>query len=194
MPDHISSVSKSCFLSIRDLRRIRNTLNFSTARTIATSLIHSKLDYCNSLSLNLPQSQLGRLQHILNFSSRALSKTPKFAHIIQTAPSQSSPLSQHLWIVNQAAACSKHFGVCNSSTRQVRSYHTDSRGVALAADREVHNFQTGNSFILQYNQFIYVKYCPTINQSALSDPLQNICWLLMLLKLFLLLVALDILP
>jgi len=27
MSDHISSVSKSCFLSIRDLRRIRNTLD-----------------------------------------------------------------------------------------------------------------------------------------------------------------------
>jgi len=64
MSDHISSVSKSCFLSIRDLQRIRN-LEFSTARTIATSLIHSKLDYRNSLFLNLPQSQLGRLQLIL---------------------------------------------------------------------------------------------------------------------------------
>jgi hypothetical protein len=49
MSDHISSVSKSCFLSIRDLRRIRNTLDHLTAQTIATSLIHSKLDYCNSL-------------------------------------------------------------------------------------------------------------------------------------------------
>jgi len=48
---------------------------------IATSLIHSKLDYCNSLFLNLPQSQLGHLQLILNSSARAVSKTPKFAHI-----------------------------------------------------------------------------------------------------------------
>jgi len=81
MSGHISSVSKSCFLSIRDLRRIRNTLDFSTARTIATFLIHSKLDYCNSLFINLPQSQLRRLQLILNSSARAVSKTPKFAHI-----------------------------------------------------------------------------------------------------------------
>jgi len=64
--DCISSVSKSCFLSICDLRRIRNTLDFSTARTIATSLMHSKLDYCNSPFFNLPQSQLGRLRLILN--------------------------------------------------------------------------------------------------------------------------------
>ena len=41
---HFSSVSKSCFLFICELRRIRNTLNFTTARTFATSLILTKLD------------------------------------------------------------------------------------------------------------------------------------------------------
>ena len=41
MSDHTFSVSKSCFMSIRDLRRIRNTLDSTTAKTIATSLIHS---------------------------------------------------------------------------------------------------------------------------------------------------------
>ena len=81
MSQHILSVSKSCFSSIRDLRRIRNTLDFTTAHTIATSLIHSKLDYCNSLFLNLPQAQLSRLQLILNSTARAVSKTPKFSHI-----------------------------------------------------------------------------------------------------------------
>jgi len=81
MSDHISSVSKSCFLSIRDLRRIRNTLDVTTARTIAISLIHYTLDCCNSLFLNFPQSHFGRLQLILNSSARAVSKTPKFAHI-----------------------------------------------------------------------------------------------------------------
>jgi len=73
MSDHISAVSKSCFLSIRALRRIRNTLDHTTAHTIATFLIHSKLDYYNSLFLNLPQSQVNRLQLILNSSARAVS-------------------------------------------------------------------------------------------------------------------------
>jgi len=48
--EHISSVSKSCLLSIRDLRQIWNTLDYSTVQTIAASLIHSKVDYYNSLS------------------------------------------------------------------------------------------------------------------------------------------------
>ena len=36
---------------------------------------------CNSLFLNLPQSQLNRLQLILNSTARAMSNTPKFSHI-----------------------------------------------------------------------------------------------------------------
>ena len=80
---HISSVSKSCFSSVRYLRRIRkrDTLDFTTAHTIATSLLHSKLYYCNSLFLNLPQSQLSRLQLILNSTARAVSNVPKLSHI-----------------------------------------------------------------------------------------------------------------
>ena len=78
---HISSVSKSCFLNIRDLRRIRNTLDHTTASTIATSLVHSKVDYCNSLLLNLPATQINRLQLVLNSAARAVTRTPKFHHI-----------------------------------------------------------------------------------------------------------------
>ena len=42
----VSAISKSCFHDIRDLRRklIRNTIDLTTACTIATSLIHSKVD------------------------------------------------------------------------------------------------------------------------------------------------------
>ena len=49
--DQISSVSKSCYYHIRhQLRCIRPYLDTKTASTIATSTVHSKLDYCNSLS------------------------------------------------------------------------------------------------------------------------------------------------
>ena len=51
---------------IRDLRSIRHTLHLKTASVIATSLVHSKLDYCNSLYLNLPQKQISRLQLLQN--------------------------------------------------------------------------------------------------------------------------------
>ena len=47
--DQISALSKSCCSHIRELRCIRPYLDFKTANTIATSIVHSKLDYCNSL-------------------------------------------------------------------------------------------------------------------------------------------------
>ena len=81
MSDHISAVSTSCLFHIRDLRRIRNTLDLNTAKIIATALVHSRLDYCNSLFLNLPSYQLNRLQLLLNSAARATTKTPRFHHI-----------------------------------------------------------------------------------------------------------------
>jgi len=56
--DQICAVSKSCYYHIRELRCIRPYLDFKTASTIATSIVHSKLDYCNSLYHNLPNHQL----------------------------------------------------------------------------------------------------------------------------------------
>ena len=51
-----------------------------TANTIATSIVDSKLDYCNSLYYNLLYSQLNRLQQIQNCLARAVFKAPKFTH------------------------------------------------------------------------------------------------------------------
>ena len=43
--------------------------------------MHSKLDYCNSLYYNLPNTQLNRLQHIQNSLARAVVRAPKCSHI-----------------------------------------------------------------------------------------------------------------
>jgi len=80
---HITAVSKSCFHNIRDLRCIRNTIDPTTACTIAnaTSLIHSNIGYCNSLLLHLPAKQTSRLQLVLNSAACAVTKTLTFHHI-----------------------------------------------------------------------------------------------------------------
>jgi len=78
----ISVVSKSCFNNICDLRRIRNSIDQTTAFTVATSLIHSKIDYlCNSLLFNMPATQTNRLQLVLNLAARVITTTPKFHYI-----------------------------------------------------------------------------------------------------------------
>jgi len=57
-------------------------LLFLCILTITTSIVHSKLDYCNSLYHNLPKSQITRLQQIQNSLARAVVKAPKSSHVI----------------------------------------------------------------------------------------------------------------
>src|SRR6218665_2350106 len=55
--------------------------DYKTACTIATSIVHSKLDYCNSLFYSINSCQMKRLQTIRNSLARAVTKTPKHHHI-----------------------------------------------------------------------------------------------------------------
>ena len=52
----ISCIFRSSFLQIRQLRQIRSSLDTNSSITLANSLVSSKLDYCNSLYFNLPNS------------------------------------------------------------------------------------------------------------------------------------------
>jgi len=47
-------------------RCIRPYLDLHTAKTIATSIVQSKLDYCNSLYYGLPKYQINHLHYIQN--------------------------------------------------------------------------------------------------------------------------------
>jgi len=48
--DQVTALSKSCYYHICELCCICPYLDFKTGSTIATSIVPSKLDYCNSLS------------------------------------------------------------------------------------------------------------------------------------------------
>ena len=73
--DQISALSKSCYYHNHEFHCIRPYLDFKTASTIATSIVHSKLDYCNSLYYNLPQSEIKRLQNIESSLARSVTRT-----------------------------------------------------------------------------------------------------------------------
>ena len=65
----------------RDVAMETAYLDSPSACTIATSIIHFILDYCNSLYSRLPKSQLSRLQQIQNSVARAVAKAPKSCYI-----------------------------------------------------------------------------------------------------------------
>src|SRR6218665_500817 len=63
-------------MHICDLRRIQPMLDSKTPSTIATSIVQYKLDYRNSLFLNLDSTQL-----IQTSLARAVTRTPRHHHI-----------------------------------------------------------------------------------------------------------------
>jgi len=61
---HICSLFSSCFMHIRDLLRIRPMLKFKTALTIATSIVYSKINYCNFLFIHATRIDMHQSSHI----------------------------------------------------------------------------------------------------------------------------------
>ena len=63
---HISQTCRCCFYHIRDLRRIHRSMCFAVTKTIATALVSSILDYCNSLYHNSAHKVILKLQRVQN--------------------------------------------------------------------------------------------------------------------------------
>ena len=73
--DQISSVSRSCYYDVCQLRCICPYFDTKTASTIATSTVHSKLDCCNSLSQSAQVSDYPAPTD--QTLARAVAKAPK---------------------------------------------------------------------------------------------------------------------
>jgi len=75
---HVSLICRSCFYHIPDIHRIRRYISLSVARTIATPLITTRLDYCNSLLYNIASNDILKLQCIF----RVVTRSPRFSHSV----------------------------------------------------------------------------------------------------------------
>ena len=81
MNKHISNVCKSAYCELRRIAAIRHLLSVEATKTLICSLIFSKLDYCNSLLVNIPKHQLQKLQRVQNSAARLIFKLKRSEHI-----------------------------------------------------------------------------------------------------------------
>ena len=81
MREHITSVCRASHFHLRNIGSIRRYPKPETCATLVHSLISSKLDYCNSLLIELPETQINRLQRIQNSAARIVSRRPRHEHI-----------------------------------------------------------------------------------------------------------------
>ena len=81
MREQITSVCRASHFHLRNIGSIRRYLTPDTCATLVHNLISSKLDYCNSLLIELPETQINRLQRIQNSAACIVSRRPLHEHI-----------------------------------------------------------------------------------------------------------------
>jgi len=81
LKNHFNSVIKSCNFQLRKLSLIIKYLNKNVATTLVHAFITSRVDYCNSLFVNLPNKDLARLQSVLNRAACLIYQLPPFTSI-----------------------------------------------------------------------------------------------------------------
>ena len=58
---HAAAVAKACNCHIHALRHARHLLTDETARTVACSIVGSRLDYCNPVMYGAPMMTINKL-------------------------------------------------------------------------------------------------------------------------------------
>ena len=87
----VDKVCKACYFHIRALRHVRPSLPDDVTRTVACSIVNSRLDYCNSLLSGTSVSNLAKLQRVQNTLARVVLRRGKYDHI-------SSALTELHWL------------------------------------------------------------------------------------------------
>ena len=75
--EHITNIVKACRFNIRRAWLIRRYLDENTAKRLMLATVISRLDYCNSLLVNLPDKYIKQLQRVQNAAARLVALTPK---------------------------------------------------------------------------------------------------------------------
>jgi len=78
---HVAAVCKNCHFHIRALRQVRTSLPEDVAKTVACSIIQSRLDYCNALFTGMSESNFKKLQRVQNTLARVMLRRGKYEHI-----------------------------------------------------------------------------------------------------------------
>jgi len=75
---HVSNTSSSCFYWLRQIRRIRCSLDTASAKTLVHAFVSSRVDCCNTVLAGLSKATTDRLQRVLNAAAWVVSATHKF--------------------------------------------------------------------------------------------------------------------
>lgn len=78
---HLNNVCKGLFCELRRIGQISRFLNPTSMKTLISSFIFSRIDYCNSLFSGLPMYRLNKLQRLQNHAARLVLHKKKIDNI-----------------------------------------------------------------------------------------------------------------
>ena len=81
MENDISNACRAANMQIRKINSIRHNLTESSSKTLITSIVLTRLDYCNSVYIGLHQRSLHRLQLTQNSAARTVQRIHRYHHI-----------------------------------------------------------------------------------------------------------------
>ena len=74
---HVTKTTQLAYIELKRIASIRSFLTEDATKTLVSSYILSRLDYCNSVYIGSPQSVIQPLQRIQNSAARLICKSPR---------------------------------------------------------------------------------------------------------------------
>ena len=78
---HINKLVSSLNVTLRRILKIRNNIDYDTAKILVQAMVLSRLDYCNSLMLGSTKYNLKKLQQVQNCATRIVYRKRFVLHI-----------------------------------------------------------------------------------------------------------------
>ena len=69
---HINNIASHCFKILKDIGSVKKNLEKDDVECLVHSVITSRLDYCNSLFMNLCKKNLFKLQKLQNAAAKLI--------------------------------------------------------------------------------------------------------------------------
>ena len=81
MSSHVTTLVRSCFYQLRQIRTVIGSLTSTAAASIIHAFVSGRLDYCNGLLCGISACQLRRLQAVQNVAARLTTGSRRYDHI-----------------------------------------------------------------------------------------------------------------
>ena len=78
---HVSRTCQICYFELRRISSIRHYLSQDALKTLISTFVLSRIDYCDSLLTGCPKQLIHKLQKVQNNAARLIGRTPKLHHI-----------------------------------------------------------------------------------------------------------------